>query len=76
MELFQLLRNLNLMKTEYYCAGKLTPNVFKELNIKKIFRYMDFLKTKSPRHRWRFSQHTWLQQDKTADPVLQRLHER
>ena len=49
---------------------------FNKLNIKKILRYMDFLKNNSPRHRFRFSQQAWLPQDKTADPVLRRLHER
>ena len=49
---------------------------FNNLNIKKILRYMDFLKNNSPRHRFRFSQQAWLPQDKTADPVLRRLHER
>lgn len=37
---------------------------------------MNFLKNKSPRHRWRFSEHTWLRQDVTADPVLKGLYER
>lgn len=49
---------------------------FSKLNIKKILQYMDFLKNNSPRHRFRFSQQAWLSQDKTADPVLRRLHER
>ena len=49
---------------------------FNNLNIKKTLRYMDFLKNSSPRHRFRFSQQAWLPQDKTADPVLRRLHER
>ena len=49
---------------------------FNKLNIKKLLRYMDFLKNSSPRHRFRFSQQAWLPQDKTADPVLRRLHER
>lgn len=49
---------------------------FNKLNIKKILQYMDFLKNNSPRHRFRFSQQAWLSQDKTADPVLRRLHER
>lgn len=57
-------------------TGKLTSDNFKKLNIKKILQYMDFLKNNSPRHRFRFSQQTWLQQDKTADPVLRQLHER
>ncbi|XP_068725230.1 transmembrane prolyl 4-hydroxylase-like isoform X1 [Montipora capricornis] len=73
-EVQEMFKRLDI--TDRLKNGKLTPNVFKELNIKKILRYMDFLKTKSPRHRWRFSQHTWLQQDKTADAVLKRLHER
>ena len=54
----------------------MTPQEFSRLNIKKILRYMDFLKNKSPRHRYRFSQQAWLPQDRTADPVLRRLHER
>ena len=49
---------------------------FNKLNIKKILQYMDFLKNNSPHHRFRFSQQAWLPQDKTADPVLRRLHER
>ncbi|XP_078355779.1 transmembrane prolyl 4-hydroxylase-like [Oculina patagonica] len=56
--------------------GRLTAQSFNKLNIKKILQYMDFLKNKSPRHRYRFSQQAWLQQNKTADKVLRRLHER
>lgn len=56
--------------------GRLTVQSFNKLNIKKILGYMDFLKNNSPRHRFRFSQQAWLLQDKTADPVLRRLHER
>ena len=37
---------------------------------------MDFLKEKSPQHRPRFSEQTWLRQDKNSDPVLRRLLER
>lgn len=60
----------------YFLSGRLTVQSFNKLNIKKILGYMDFLKNNSPRHRFRFSQQAWLLQDKTADPVLRRLHER
>ncbi|RMX59583.1 hypothetical protein pdam_00003640 [Pocillopora damicornis] len=56
--------------------GRIKEQFFNKLNINKIMRYMNFLKDKSPRHRFRFSQQAWLRQDKTADPVLRRLHER
>lgn len=70
-EMFERLNITNKLQN-----GTLTPRPFNELNIKKILRYMNFLKNKSPRHRWRFSEHTWLRQDVTADPVLKGLHER
>ena len=49
---------------------------FKKLHIKKILRYMDFLKNNRSHHRLRFGQQAWLPQDKTADPLLRRLNER
>ena len=49
---------------------------FVEWNVKKILLYMEFLKTKSPRHRSRYSQQAWLGQDKTTHPVLNGIYER
>ena len=57
-------------------VGKLSRQAFAKINIKKILWYMDFLKEKSPQHRPRFSEQTWLRQDKNSDPVLRRLLER
>ena len=37
---------------------------------------MVFMKTSSPRHKFRFSDTAWLRQDKSADRILRRLHER
>lgn len=62
--------------SESFENGKLSRQTFDEINVKKILWYMDFLKEKSPRHRPRYSQQTWLQQDEKADPVLRRLRER
>lgn len=37
---------------------------------------MSFLRTSSPQHKFRYSDQAWLRQDKTADHILRRLHER
>ncbi|XP_029188184.2 transmembrane prolyl 4-hydroxylase-like [Acropora millepora] len=56
--------------------GMITDRLFNQLNLKKIVSYMSALKMTSPRHKFRFSDQVWLRQDKTADQVLRRLHER
>ncbi|XP_078364987.1 transmembrane prolyl 4-hydroxylase-like isoform X2 [Oculina patagonica] len=55
---------------------KMTRRLFVEWNIKKLLLYMEFLKTKSPRHRSRYSQQAWLRQDKITHPVLKGIYER
>lgn len=37
---------------------------------------MSFLRTSSPQHKFQYSDQAWLRQDKTADHILRRLHER
>ena len=59
-----------------YLLGSITATLFSDWNIKKILSYMVFLKTWSPRHKFRFSDTAWLRQDKSADHILRRLHER
>ncbi|PFX31382.1 Transmembrane prolyl 4-hydroxylase [Stylophora pistillata] len=57
-------------------VGKITTNYLSEGNIKKVISYMSFLRSTSPRHKFRYSEQAWLRQDKTADHILRRLHER
>ena len=73
--------NTDLYDLEYICSylslGKpITRTLFRQWNLKKIFSYMAVLKLSSPRHKFRFSDQVWLRQDKTADHILRRLHER
>lgn len=56
--------------------GNIPAAFFSDWNIKKIISYMLFMKTSSPRHKFRFSDTAWLRQDKSADHILRRLHER
>lgn len=56
--------------------GMTTNALFRQWNLKKILSYMTILKSSSPHHKFRFSEQVWLRQDKTADHVLRRLHER
>lgn len=56
--------------------GSITASLFSDWNIKKFLSYMVFLKTSSPRHKFRFSDTAWLRQGKSADHILRRLHER
>ncbi|KAJ7360407.1 prolyl 4-hydroxylase [Desmophyllum pertusum] len=73
-EIIEMLRRSGI--TDNPIEGKITVRFFSERNIKKILSYMAFLKSSSPRHKFRFSDQAWLRQDKTADHVLRRLHER
>ncbi|RMX59582.1 hypothetical protein pdam_00003641 [Pocillopora damicornis] len=55
---------------------KITTNYLSDGNVKKLLSYMSFLRTSSPQHKFRYSDQAWLRQDKTADHILRRLHER
>ena len=70
-----LVREL-LSTCQYFFEGMITDTLFNQLNLKKILSYMSALKMTSPRHKFRFSDQVWLRQDKTADQVLRKLHER
>lgn len=56
--------------------GKVSSTLFRQWNLKKALSYMAYLKKSSPQHSFRFSDQAWLRQDRTADHVLRRLHER
>ncbi|XP_078363892.1 transmembrane prolyl 4-hydroxylase-like [Oculina patagonica] len=73
-EIIEMLRRSGIADNQV--EGKITATLFSEWNIKRILAYMAFLKSSSPRHKFRFSDTAWLRQDKTADHVLRRLHER
>ena len=57
-------------------VGKVSSTLFHKWNLKKALSYMAYLKKSSPQHSFRFSDQAWLRQDRTADHVLRRLHER
>lgn len=63
-------------RVSFLLIGKITTNYLSEGNIKKVISYMSFLRSTSPRHKFRYSEQAWLRQDKTADHILRRLHER
>ncbi|CAH3176946.1 unnamed protein product [Porites lobata] len=56
--------------------GKVSSTLFRQWNLKKALSYMAYLKKSSAQHSFRFSDQAWLRQDRTADHVLRRLHER
>ena len=56
--------------------GKVSSTLFRQWNLKKALSYMAYLKKSSAQYSFRFSDQAWLRQDRTADHVLRRLHER
>lgn len=73
-EIIEMLRRSGIAGKQK--EGSITASHFSDWNIKKFLSYMVFLKTSSPRHKFRFSDTSWLRQDKSADHILRRLHER
>eukprot|EP00795_Rhopilema_esculentum_P001259 gene1259-15640_t len=64
------------MKLDSFNDGKITQEEFQTLNTEAIDDYMKALRETHPRFRDRYSEQTWLKQDRSADPLLRKLRER
>ncbi|CAB4006676.1 transmembrane prolyl 4-hydroxylase-like [Paramuricea clavata] len=56
--------------------GRINEDEFNLLPFNKLDAYLNFVHSKHPFHRPRYSEHTWLTEQKQKDPVLTKVYDR
>eukprot|EP00794_Sanderia_malayensis_P018968 gene18968-20874_t len=72
-DIIQMFKDMN---STVFDDRKITKEEFKKLNTAALNDYMAALRETHPRFRDRFSEQTWLRQDRSSDKVLRKLRQR
>ena len=60
----------------FYFKGKMSEDEFNLLPFNKLDAYLNFVHSKHPFHRPRYSEHTWLTEQMQRDPILRKVYDR
>eukprot|EP00795_Rhopilema_esculentum_P001604 gene1604-16064_t len=72
-DIVEMFKELNITEID---DGKITEEEFETLNTDSLNEYLKNLRENHPRFRDRFSEQTWLQQGRVADPIMRKIKSR